>query len=1274
MNIEMPNKTQRTRLVEYVSIGEAAEMLSVSVDTVRRWDKKGVIHSKRIDGKNRYFDVESIEVLKNNKSLTTQDVAALLDISPSSVRRLADSGDLKVRRGENGTRYFDEQSVLDYKKFGPTSDLILAAPVRTATKTTQVAQQAAPHTPQPSITSEPSKFSQFVENSTTAIKSQFSNIPWRPKKVKARLFGPYSLWHKIILATVSIYVILVSLFVLLFLGLPNETSSFLRYQTKNGSIQSTNTEKDLPAGIRLLRPFSDSALYLVGLVNPDLRTEIDNREVGDVNDLFIPDEDGTVVSKFNLGVPHSSYLTIPDKGVITNLNSDYVRGYKPGDQPGDLAILPLSGEQIQDETLDGTEISDGAIKLEHLAASLQSQLDGSTRGSTNVGGGAPGATGPQGPQGVAGPAGAPGPQGAQGPTGPQGPAGVINDIVAGLGLAGGGSASSVTLNLNTGLSTEVVGDSAEVKLAGTATSATTNSVSGLEITTQGLRLLGGCSVNEILKWNGTTWACAADTGSGSSLTLLESDGSPSVANVSSLQFGPSSDSSDEFILTDLGGGATRLRLGNDVLLGSNYSTALDPVYVNASENPASGDITGSFSAGLSIGANSVVLGDDTTGNYIETLAAGNGLSVVGSGSESAAATISLDVTTAGTTSTISSNSGLELAADGLRLLGGCSNDEILKWNGTAWLCSSDNSSSLDVEENDSLLISGATSLDFLGSDFVVTNSTGEANISLDYTNSGIPRTNQTQIIDGDWFFNDTAFTLRDNADTSKEVIFELAAIGAGATRTVSLPDSSGTLLTTGNLTDITSTGTIGSGAWQGSVVDSQYGGTGINGASAANGSLLIGNGSGYSLATLSAGSGVQITNGAGSITIGSTLGTSIGNSEIDTNAVTLGAQSTGNYLATLSGGNGLTVTGSGSESAAASVGLDVVTTGTTGTTNANSGLELTADGLRLLGGCGSNQILKWNGSAWACANDDDSGSLSIEENDSEVSSAITRLDFLGSDFNITETPAGEANIALDFTNSNITRRNTTETISSNWNFSTSITAPLLTNATNLQLSTTNAGADIVLNSADQIVFSGFDCSGFDNGGVLTVNASGEVVCENDDGGAAGTITGSGTVNRIPYYSGTSSLGDSWLLQNTSVLQLDSGRDLELIAGDLTLTNGDADISGTLTAGTADAFQVAANGNVTSGTINGQTISSSADFSGTLTVAGLLTANGGITVEAGDTFTLNGDGFTDLTGTGLQINSGSLETTLGTDIDLTSEVTGVLPIANGGTGASSLTDL
>ncbi|MEI9966635.1 MAG: hypothetical protein WDN67_03285 [Candidatus Moraniibacteriota bacterium] len=86
------------------------------------------------------------------------------------------------------------------------------------------------------------------------------------------------------------------------------------------------------------------------------------------------------------------------------------------------------------------------------------------------------------------------------------------------------------------------------------------------------------------------------------------------------------------------------------------------------------------------------------------------------------------------------------------------------------------------------------------------------------------------------------------------------------------------------------------------------GGTGLDASSASNGSIPIGNGSGFTLNTLDPADGIDITNSPGLITIG----------------------------------------------------LDVTTTGTTATAASNSGLETTPSGLRLIGGCSNDQVLAWN--------------------------------------------------------------------------------------------------------------------------------------------------------------------------------------------------------------------------------------------------------------------------------------------------------------------------
>ena len=84
--------------------------------------------------------------------------------------------------------------------------------------------------------------------------------------------------------------------------------------------------------------------------------------------------------------------------------------------------------------------------------------------------------------------------------------------------------------------------------------------------------------------------------------------------------------------------------------------------------------------------------------------------------------------------------------------------------------------------------------------------------------------------------------------------------------------SSGTLPTgrlSGSYTGITGVGTLGAGVWNGTAIDIGYGGTGVT-ATPTNGQLLIGNGSGYSLSTLTQGTNVTISNTAGGITISAT--------------------------------------------------------------------------------------------------------------------------------------------------------------------------------------------------------------------------------------------------------------------------------------------------------------------------------------------------------------------------------------------------------------------
>ena len=117
-------------------------------------------------------------------------------------------------------------------------------------------------------------------------------------------------------------------------------------------------------------------------------------------------------------------------------------------------------------------------------------------------------------------------------------------------------------------------------------------------------------------------------------------------------------------------------------------------------------------------------------------------------------------------------------------------------------------------------------------------------------------------------------------------------------------------------------GVVAAGTWNGSTIGINYGGTGVT-STPSNGQLLIGNGSGYSLSTLTAGSNISITNGSGGITIAATGGsgtvTSVSGSGGSTGLTltggpitTSGTLTLGGTLATTSGGTGASsLTGAG---------------------------------------------------------------------------------------------------------------------------------------------------------------------------------------------------------------------------------------------------------------------------------------------------------------------------------------------------------------------------
>ena len=90
----------------HVSIGDAAEILGVSIDTLRRWEKKGFVSAHRSPGKHRYFLKKDLTGLFNERSTS------------STSRTKTNIHSLKVNKNEKL-----EKKVLEIPPSIPTSVL-----------------------------------------------------------------------------------------------------------------------------------------------------------------------------------------------------------------------------------------------------------------------------------------------------------------------------------------------------------------------------------------------------------------------------------------------------------------------------------------------------------------------------------------------------------------------------------------------------------------------------------------------------------------------------------------------------------------------------------------------------------------------------------------------------------------------------------------------------------------------------------------------------------------------------------------------------------------------------------------------------------------------------------------------------------------------------------------------------------------------------------------------------------------------------------------------
>lgn len=135
----MNNSLPRQR--KLVLISEAAHILGVSIDTIRRWDKSGVLHSERPDGKNRYFSLSELKAYQSTQPLSISEAASELGISTVTLRRLEARGLIRPKRNSAGVRCYDRSSLETFSN----SDYYLRR-IQSKISSSQISQKEAEST------------------------------------------------------------------------------------------------------------------------------------------------------------------------------------------------------------------------------------------------------------------------------------------------------------------------------------------------------------------------------------------------------------------------------------------------------------------------------------------------------------------------------------------------------------------------------------------------------------------------------------------------------------------------------------------------------------------------------------------------------------------------------------------------------------------------------------------------------------------------------------------------------------------------------------------------------------------------------------------------------------------------------------------------------------------------------------------------------------------------------------------------------------------------
>src|SRR3989344_1058806 len=341
---------------DIVPISEAAKILGVSIDTIRRWDKSGVIHSSRPNGKNRYFSIEELEKLKFSQPLSISEVVKQLGISASTLRRLEKKGLITPERNNNKERLYNRESI---EKFLHGEYFLRQKSVEE--KILEPLEESLGSSSASLMEGDGGKEVPIAETKHKIIGAAIQET----REQVSRLLVFRRSFYAVGLFLVTLFVVLSVGITIGFLVLPEQTAKFFGYSYKNnsssvlGAVYTPSKKEQGQVLGEILKPISNISLNIVRQVDLETYDKIvPERDIKDVNDILAIVDEGNITPKFTVKFLDSSYFKIPDKELIENLNASYVRGKVIPD--GTIAVIKDDGT-ITNLTINEENIAEGAI-------------------------------------------------------------------------------------------------------------------------------------------------------------------------------------------------------------------------------------------------------------------------------------------------------------------------------------------------------------------------------------------------------------------------------------------------------------------------------------------------------------------------------------------------------------------------------------------------------------------------------------------------------------------------------------------------------------------------------------------------------------------------------------------------------------------------------------------------------------------------------------------------------------------------------------------------